>query len=399
MTLLASAVPALLSVLSLAPADGEAAVSGSFVTKLGDEVVAFESYTRTSRRLEGDIVLRVPATTRYHYALSFESDGSAKRSEFTIKPLGAPGVDDPRRLILDFGGESVRLTSIIRGEQQGAALPKGDARHVVFLGGYGSSHGLYGSLAMYEHLLARVKVGPEPVRIEAVGADSGKPVTRFIKRTSQNAAAVDYFKMAWTTLTLDEAGRILSVDATATTERTRTERVEFKDIDKVEKEFLDLDRAGKGLGAASPNVETKAKVDGASIVLKHGSPRLRGRTGVMKALVDSGAVWRTGANEATTLETNRDLLLGNTLIRAGKYSLWTQASAAGVLLIVNLETGHWGTSYKAAQDLVRVPLRVSTADAPVESFVIEVAHTGSGTDLRFRWDTFVWSVAIAEARK
>jgi hypothetical protein len=117
----------------------------------------------------------------------------------------------------------------------------------------------------------------------------------------------------------------------------------------------------------------------------------------MKALIGSGAVWRTGANEATTLETNRDLLLGDLRIPAGKYSLWTQASAAGVELIVNRETGQWGTSYKPARDLSRVPLSVSTSETPLEAFVIDVARTGDRHELRFRWDTFVWRIEIAEA--
>ncbi len=201
MNLFASAVPALLSALPLAPLDGATVVRGGFVTKLGDDVVAFETYTRTSRRLEGDIVLRVPGTTRYHYELSFASDGSVKRSEFTIKPLGAPGVDDPRRLILELGRDSVSLTSIVRGERQTASRPATGAPHVVFRGGYGTSQGLYDSLAMSEHLLVNVKPGPETVRIEAFGADNGKPTTRLFRRSSSNAAAVDYFKMAWTLLT------------------------------------------------------------------------------------------------------------------------------------------------------------------------------------------------------
>lgn len=392
-------VSLLLLAFSPSPAERETAVRGSFVTRLGDDVVAFESYTRTSRSLDGDIVLRVPGTTRYHYRLSFSEDGLVKRSEFTIKPVGAPGVDEPRRLILEFGGGSVRLTSIIRGEQQTANRAAGAARQVAFLGGYASSHGLYGSLAMYEQLLLRVQPGPDAVRVETLGADSGKPATRIFKRASLNAAAVDYFMAAWTLLTLDDAGRIVAADATATTERTRTERVEFTDIDKIEKEFLALDRAGKGLGAASPNIESRWAVGGASIVLKHGSPQLRGRTGVMKALIDAGVVWRTGANEATTLETNRDLFLGGARIPAGKYSLWTQANASVVQLIVNRETGQWGTDYKAARDLVRVPLSVGVSETPIESFVIDVAKTATGDGLRLRWDTFVWSVPISEAKK
>lgn len=387
---------ALLAAALLTSPDREPAVRGTFITRLGEDVVAVESYTRSKRRLEGDIVLRVPGTTRYHYEVTFADNGTVKRSEFTIRPLGAPGVDEPRRLILDFGGESVRLNSIIRGESQRVTKPAEGAAHVVFLGGYGSSHGLYGSFGMYEHLLSLVRPGPEPSRFEALGADNGKRVTRFVKRPTETSAAVDYFKMAWTHLTLDEEGRILAADASGTTERTRTKRTEFTPVDPFEKEFLAVDRSGKGLGSASPNVEIQAKVGGASIVIKHGSPRLRGRTGVMKALTEAGTVWRTGANEATTLETSRDIVLGGVRVPAGKYSLWTQARGGTVELIVNREAGQWGTSYQAAQDLARTPLVVGTSESPLEAFMIDVVARGSGQELRLRWDTFVWSVAISE---
>jgi hypothetical protein len=372
--------------------------TGTFVTTLGTETVAVESYTRSSAKLEGDIVLRVPGTTRYHYKLTFAKDGSVKSSEFVIKPLGALGVDEPRRLALEFGGNSVRLVSIIRGESQTVTRPSGPSPNVVFLGGYASSFGLYGSFGMYEHLLTRVPVsGTSPTTLEAVGADTGKNTTRLVKRPTPAEADVDYFKMAWTRMKLDDAGRILSADATGTTERTLTKRVEFMDIDRLEKEFLALDRAGKGLGEASPNQEMKAAVAGTSVVVKYGSPRLRGRSGVLTSLIASGRVWRTGANEATVIEIGRDLMIGGQRVPKGKYSLWSQTRTDGTEIILNKETGQWGTAYKAAQDFARIPVRTTQLDSPVENFTISVATSAGGSELRLEWDTFRWSVALASA--
>lgn len=207
---------------------------------------------------------------------------------------------------------------------------------------------------------------------------------------------VDFFKMAWMRVTVDDAGKILSVDATATTERTLTKRVEAVDIDLMEKEFLALDKAGKGLGEASPNVETKATLDGGTITLRYGSPRLRGRSGVLAALVASAKVWRTGANEAATLQTNRDLIIGGERLAAGKYSLWTLPSAIGTQLIVNKETGQWGTSYKPSLDVFRVPMQTTTRETPLENFTIAV-QPGGQAELRIEWDAFRWSVPIAVA--
>jgi hypothetical protein len=391
---------ALLLSLSLVPTSearalDDAVHTGAFITTLGNETIAVESYTRSSAKLEGDIVLRVPGTTRYHYKLTFAKDGSVKTSEFVIKPLGVPGVDENRRLVLEFGGDSVRLVSIVRGELQTASRPSFQSPNVVFLGGYASSFGLYGSFGMYEHLLTRVPVSATTTPMEAMAADTGKTTTRLVKRPTPTEADIDYFKMAWMRVKLDDSGRILSADSTATTERTLTKRVEFTDIDRLEKEFHALDRAGKGLGDASPNQEMKATVGGAAVVVKYGSPRLRGRGGVLSSLIASGRVWRTGANEATVIEIGRDLTIGDKRVPKGKYSLWTQTRTDGTDLILNTETGQWGTAYKAAQDFARIPVQTTRLDAPVENFTISVATSEGGSELRIEWDTFRWSVPLA----
>jgi hypothetical protein len=387
-----------LAVTSEAQVADDVVHTGTFVTTLGNETVAVESYSRSSAKLEGDIVLRVPGTTRYHYKLTFAKDGSVRASEFVIKPLGVLSVDEPRRLSLEFGGESVRLVSIIRGEPQTVTRPSTPSPNVVFLGGYASSFGLYGSLGMYEHLLTRVPVSSaSPARMEAVAADTGKATTRLIRRPSPTEADIDFFKMAWMRVKLDEAGQILSADSTATTERTMTKRVEFTDIERFEKEFLALDKAGRGLGEASPNQEMKASVFGTTVVVKYGSPRLRGRSGVLTSLIASGRVWRTGANEATVIEIGRDLTIGGQRVPKGKYSLWSQTTAGGTELILNKETGQWGTSHKAAQDFVRIPVQTTKLDTPAENFTFSVATGEGGSELRIEWDTFRWSVPLTPA--
>jgi len=378
-------------------ADG---TTNALVTSLGNDVVAVETYTRSSEKLVGDILLRVPGTTRFHYELTFANDGSVRRSVFEVKPIGAPTVDDQRRLTLEFDKDQVRIVSNIGGEQQMATKPSAGARQVLFMGGYGASFGLYSSFGMYEHLFAQLKDLTNEARpVMAFSAATAEPAQRFVRKVSPTEFDVDFFKMAWSRVTLDESGRVVSADATGTTEKTTTKRVDALDIAKMEKEFVALDKSGKGMGSASPNVETKAKVGGASVTVRYGSPRLRGRTGVMAAMSASGKVWRTGANEAATIEVDRDITIGGTSIPKGRYSLFTLPTAGGVQLIVNKETGQWGLAYKEAQDLARIPMTVSQSAAPMESFTISIAPNGPATELRMAWDTFVWSVPIAAAVK
>jgi len=145
---------------------------------------------------------------------------------------------------------------------------------------------------------------------------------------------------------------------------------------------------------ASPKAETSGTIGATKVKVTYCQPSARGRK-IMGGLVPFGEVWRTGANEATTLKTSTDLVIGGTTVPAGKYTLWTWPTEQGYQLVINKQTGQWGTEYKADQDLVRVPLAVTTLGVPVEQFTFVVDPTAgsanSGT-LRLRWDTTELSV-------
>ena len=108
----------------------------------------------------------------------------------------------------------------------------------------------------------------------------------------------------------------------------------------------------------------------AHIRIDYGQPHLRGRALHAAGLVPFDSVWRLGANEATGLETDVDLLIGGQAVPKGKYTLYALPSAAGWKLIINKNTGQWGTDYKAEYDLVRLDLRKRALTAPVESLSI-----------------------------
>lgn len=136
----------------------------------------------------------------------------------------------------------------------------------------------------------------------------------------------------------------------------------------------------------SPHETVSATVDGAKVSVTYGRPYMKGRK-VVGGLIPYGKEWRTGADEATTLVTDKDLMFGNTHVSAGTYTLYTHASEKGWQLAINKQTGQWGTEYNAAQDLGRVPLTLSKTPAPVEQFTIAIADTPAGGDLRLTWDT------------
>jgi len=130
---------------------------------------------------------------------------------------------------------------------------------------------------------------------------------------------------------------------------------------------------------------------GRRIYVDYGRPSMRGRR-IMGGLVPYGRVWRTGANAATTLVTDVDLDLGGTAVPRGTYTLYTIPTAAGWTLIVNRQTGQWGTQYEPARDFARIPMRVGRLAQPVEQFTmaLERNRAGAGT-LSLSWEnTRAW---------
>jgi len=136
---------------------------------------------------------------------------------------------------------------------------------------------------------------------------------------------------------------------------------------------------------ASPRETTTASVDGATLSIAYGRPRMRGRT-IMGDLVPFGYVWRTGADEATELTTNRDLLFGSYRLKAGKYSLFTKPEKARWSLIINAQTGMSGLEREPAKDLTTMTVTPGALAAPVEQLTLAIMDTPSGGAIALRWE-------------
>lgn len=141
----------------------------------------------------------------------------------------------------------------------------------------------------------------------------------------------------------------------------------------------------------SPLDSVTAVVKGAEIAIQYGRPSVRGRE-IFGGLVPWNRVWRTGANEATHIRTSADLRMADATIPAGRYTLYTIPGPDGWTLIVNEQTGQWGTEYHQERDLARVPMRGTGLESPVETFTISVSEgTESDGILAMEWErTRAW---------
>jgi hypothetical protein len=117
---------------------------------------------------------------------------------------------------------------------------------------------------------------------------------------------------------------------------------------------------------------------------------------IFGTLVPFGEVWRTGANPSTTIVSEVPLKIGTLDVPAGTHTLYTLPSAPGKpwLLIVNNETGQWGTVYHENQDLGRTPMTASELPTPQETLSITWEKKGPGTELHIRWDNLDESVPV-----
>ncbi len=128
-------------------------------------------------------------------------------------------------------------------------------------------------------------------------------------------------------------------------------------------------RATATLTLSFPRVPGQPAAKPLLVTVDYGVPHARGRD-VPTELATAGTIWRTGANTSTTLTTEANLVIGGQAVPAGSYSLYTVREGDRYLLIVNRNTGQWGTEYDASKDLVRIPMRSRTLPEPRESLQI-----------------------------
>lgn len=125
---------------------------------------------------------------------------------------------------------------------------------------------------------------------------------------------------------------------------------------------------------------------------------------IFGGLVPYGEVWRTGANEATTFETNRDLIVDGKTLRRGKYSLWTIPRPDTWTVIFNSEHGQWGINSKGepnrdpARDVLTIDVPAMTQDRTIEQFTVTFESVGDDVEMVLMWDKTLVAVPFSYRR-
>jgi Protein of unknown function (DUF2911). len=141
----------------------------------------------------------------------------------------------------------------------------------------------------------------------------------------------------------------------------------------------------------SPEDQVEFSNGDLSIRVFYNRPKKNNRE-IFGNLVPYNEVWRTGANEATTFETNKELVIEGKTLPRGKYSLWTIPYEDHWTIIFNREYGQWGINSKGepnrnpARDVLAVDVRSVQQEHEFEQFTIAFEKIGEDAEMVLLWD-------------
>ncbi len=356
----------------------------TFVVRLGQDTTGLEQFTNNKGNVTINLVNRSPRLMRRQISFSLDKDGAMTRAELTNTRVGAPAGSPPaQHTIATFGPDSMRVvTHVDTNTRKFAAVVPHDAAVPV------------GSLwVMYDILATRLIESKKDslhlpmaylgsadiswVALRKVGKDSLDIQTEFDRYTAK----------------VDGKGHIVRIRPITGTQQYSVDRVDQMDLAAFTDRYAAMGDKGT-LGIFSPRDTSREDANGAHLWIDYGRPSVRGRE-IFGKVVPYGEIWRTGANAATQIGFDKPIAFGGTVVPAGKYTLWTIPGKDSWTLLINSETGQWGTEHKPEKDLYKIPMSVSSKDGVTEKFFIHIADENGKGQIHFVWDKTVLAVDYA----
>ena len=141
----------------------------------------------------------------------------------------------------------------------------------------------------------------------------------------------------------------------------------------------------------SPPKTAEANLASGAVTIDYSSPAVKDRV-IWGELVPYGKIWRTGANEATTIMLDKDMKIGGKLIPAGKYALFTIPGKDEWTVVLNSEWDQWGAyNYDDSKDLHRFTVKPTMTDENHERLMFKVSDGGIVTMM---WEKMAVSFEI-----
>ena len=366
-----------------------ASTRNTYFLRLGSDTLAVDQFTMAAARIEGTLVTHLPRTVVTRYVITRDAatgrpsqiEYSSRLPDGSLLPAGAQG--SLRQVTITFSGDS----AVSRAQRDTLVVTRVAAANAFPYINY--------SIATFQAPITALRAAGVDSASYAIYTGGRVTTPMVVRRSGANQYRVGIGGYGYL-VTTDAAGIVQSVDGSGTTQQFVAARHEgAPDVMALAQAWAARDRAPRAPAALSVRDTVRATVGSAELWVDYGRPLTRGRRvwGANGVLNDT--LWRTGANAATQFRTSVPVTIGGQQVPAGTYTLWTIAVPGRYQLIVNRQTGQWGTAYDPKQDLVRVPLQARSISPAVEQFTIAITPAGAGAAvLRLQWDTTELSVPI-----
>ena len=371
-----------------------------YLALLGRDTISIESDTRTGRTIVSDEVDRFPRVRRRHTVITLAPDGSIEHLVMDIRTPSESAGESPRHVVAYVTKDSVIIDKTDRTGEKRIAFATGGALAMPHL------PQMYGLTDLYfAAALARAPQQPPAtgtqIKLRQYYID--REFDRFplhegiVRVKGDGKLELEHDWLAgYGDATVDSANHMLTYNGARSTYKVEVTRLgePLPNVEAIGERFAALETSQGGMKQLSVRDTARATIGKAAMWIDYGRPLVRGRT-LLGGIIPDGEVWRTGANAATQYSTSAPVTIAGMKLAPGMYTLWTVPSATGVELIVNKQSGQWGTGYDPQFDLGKSPMTTAAAKTPVEKFTISIvpvdAHRGT---LVMEWGPFRWTAPI-----
>ena len=371
-----------------------------FIATLGNDTVSAERVTRQANSITTDEVDRFPRVHVRHTVIRLQPDGSIRHLEMDIHTPSEPPDERDRKVVADVSGNEVRLTKTDRSGTVTRTFKTGGAPVVGHVPQMYSLYEIYFATAL-RHAAGTGKGSGKPVALRQFYID--REFDHFpLGDVSVTPVAGGKMEVVHDWLsgtgeaTVDTAGQLMQYSGERTTYKVHVTRViPPPDVTGIAQRYESLESQAGAVKPLSIRDTLSARIGDASFTVEYGRPLERGRR-LLGDVIPYDHVWRTGANAATIFTTSVPIRLAGLDVPAGSYSLWTVPHTGGTDLIVNRQTGQWGTEYDGTRNLGIARMTSDSLAAPTEMFTTQIVP---GPDPRhgtliFSWGTFRWTAPV-----
>ena len=353
---------------------GQQSYSASFVATLGTDTVIVETYNMVPNHLYGKAFLRYPVDRIGVFNFHFHPDGSIQYYSMSyMKPDSSYVTSSHTEGVSCENGTCTYFSSKWGGH--GEYVNEYQVNEMNFMGGWTPT------LSLIEwNCMRLIKSGQQVLPITMLNDYIG---VRQVALSKGNGNTMifggDFLKYAKIKASPD--GRIMAYDGTGTPWNYIVTKHEPINVDEMAKRMSIKAK----IGIPSPKELVNFGIAEDTISLSYSRPLKRGRE-IFGGIVPFESIWRTGANDPSTINFPYDVLFGKITVPKGEYCIYTIPRVDGWTLIFNTDFEQWPTEPNRAKDFALVPLQVRNTDHSTEQLTITIDPVKGGGIIKFNWD-------------